>query len=199
MGSIQVTNATGAKLFIDVDAGERTNRYAKWVFNAGEVKSIGEEEIVVGVDQALPDALRSGQATVTESDIDSLSSLPVKDFLASGLDIGYKVSNGALLNKRIVMLDSTNNKVQYVTAQGVKPYGGLRQDSTNGVNARVKTAGTITVECGGTVTSGAYLVSDTTGRAVASTTTGDWIIALAGSDGTTNQQISVTVNIKQIP
>lgn len=199
MSNIQVTNSSAtAKLFLDVDQGDRFNRIAKWVFEPSEVKSIDEDDIVVNVDQSLPDSLRSGQATITEADMDSLTNGPKRSFLASGLDISYEVATSPVVNKRVVQFDSTNNKVRYVTAQGGKPLGGTRQDGTTGAVIRVKTAGSVTLSSGGTVTSGSKLVSDTTGRVVSSTTIGDWQVGLAPSDATVGQELSVSLDIKQI-
>jgi len=199
MANIQVTNASSENtLFIDVDKGDRFNRLAKWVFNPSEVKSIGEDTIDDSADFALPDALRSGQATVTEADMDSLTSLDKKNFLASGLDIAYHVTSQAVTNKKLMQFDSTNNKVGFPTVAGNKPLGVSRQDGTSGATIRVKKAGTVTVVCGGTVTSGAKLIGDTTGRVTASTTAGLWQIGKAPSDGTTGQELSVSVDIKQI-
>ena len=199
MGSIQVTNSSSENtLYIDVDKGDRFNSLAKWVFTPSEVKSIGEEDIVVGEDFALPNSLRSGQATVTESDIDSLSSLDKKNFLASGLDIVYKVTSQAVTNKKVMNHDTTNNTVGFPTVAGSRPLGISRQDGTSGATIRVKKAGTATVVCGGTVASGDNLISDTTGRVTASTTVGKWMVGTAPSDGTTGQELSITVDIKQI-
>lgn len=199
MGSIQLTNSSSeAKLLLDVDKGDRFNREAKWVFDPSEVKSIGEEEISVSEDFSLPDALRSGMATVTESDIDSLTDLSVKNFIAGGLDIVYKATGEAVTNKKIMELDSTNNTVGFPTALGSKPLGGSRMDGTTGAVIRVKTAGNITVVCGGTVSADDKLVGDTTGRVVASTVAGKWQIGVAPSDGTTGQELTVAIDIKQI-
>lgn len=199
MGTIQITNTSSqAKLFIDTDKGDRFNQYAKWVFTPSEVKGINEEEIDITADYQLPNALRSGQATLTETDVDSLTDLNKKNFLMSGLDTVYKVTSAAVVNKRLVKLDTTTNKVAYVGTLGDKPFGATKKDGTTGETIRVKNGGTVTVNAGGTITSGSKLVSDTTGRAVVSVVAGLWQFGKATSDATTGQDLTIALDIKQI-
>ena len=103
-----------------------------------------------------------------------------------------------LNNKKVLAFDSTNNTVGYVAVAGNEPFGGARQDGTIGQSIRIKTEGNITVIAGGTVVTDDSLISDTTGRVVASAVAGKWQIGKATAGATVGQELTIAVDIKQI-
>lgn len=184
---------------VSSDRGDRVNRYTLFTVSPAVNFALDEADVMAFVDQEIPDSLRSGILTIYEPDLDSLSRSVVQNFIASGLDIHYYTSTGILKTNRIVTVNSATGKMAYVTTLGDAPTGSLRSDSTNLQYMRVRTAGTITVELGGTVASGDYLISDTTGRAVTSTTKGLNSFALASASGSLNGTQSVTIKNQVIP
>jgi hypothetical protein len=196
MALIKFTNpSTENTLHIDCDLGDRFNRYsAKWVFAASETKSIDEANIDPSTDQPLADALRSGQLTIVESDLDNLTGLHVKDFLASGLDVGYYTGAASLTSGRLVAYDTTAGTINYVATLGDAILGIANQDGTLNVETRVKTSGSFTGSAGGAITKGSYLISDTTGRLVVSTVNGKHSVGIAPSDQTTGGSVVFVYN-----
>ena len=199
MANIQLTNpSTEETLYIDVDKGDRFNTYAKWVFDPSESKSIDEDEIDINTDFALQDALTSGNLTVAEADLEDLTYTDKKNFLGSGIGVSYKFAGEDITINTIVALDSTNNTIGYVVAEGDAIFGVARATGTTGQSIRVMTSGTATVVLREDVSEDDYLVSDTTGGAVASTTVGEYAIGQASADGTTDSEQDITVSLSVI-
>lgn len=195
MALIQMTNTSDVDtLHIDIDKGDRYNRYsAKWVFAPSEVKSIDEADVEVGVDQPLVDALLSGQLSITETDLDSLTELEVKQFLAAGVKNKYYTAGEDLVADRLVAYDSTNGTIGYPAASGDETVGVLQADATSGEYKRVK-FGSVTGYAGGSITSGDKITTDTTGRLITTVTDGDIYVSTATADYTTGQAITFVFN-----
>jgi len=86
----------------------------------------------------------------------------------------------------IVKLDSATNKVVLNAAATTISIGVIENnpaDATDSVAVRLVNArGTAKVIAGGTITKGAYLTSDSAGKAVATTTTGNLAFGIALRD-----------------
>ena len=199
MANIQLTNASSEDtLYIEVDKGDRFNRYAKWVLDPSEVKSVDEAEVDITTDFALQTALSSGKMTITESDLEDLSYTDKKNFIGAGIGVIFKNAGVTITANRIVALDTTNNTIKYVTTQGDLPFGVSRASGTTGESIRVMTSGTPTLLLREDVEEDDYLVSDTTGGAVISTTVGDYAIGQASADGTGDTEQDITIAIAAI-
>jgi len=194
MATIKMTNPSDEKtVYIDNDAGDRENRYAIAVFSPSETKSIDEADIPST--SSFADALKSGDLELdAETDIDSLSSVSVKNFLAGGLYQKYFYAGEALAENRIVHLDTTEGKIMYPSAIGELPVGVTAQDATLGEYIRVQNAGTLTIESAGTIAVGDKVVGDSTGRGLASTTVGHYYIGECTVGGGTGENINVTMS-----
>ena len=84
----------------------------------------------------------------------------------------------------------TGGEVSLPSTAGVNCIGVLRTDGAAGVAVAVLVDGPVKVECGGTVTNGAAVATDDTGRAV-DATTGDIIMGYAMEAGVVNQMIQI--------
>ena len=186
-------------LFVDVVNPIGTGRHAKWTFNYNTVKSIDEGEIDVTTDQPLLDAVTDGKLLMTITDVDSLSDLGVKNFLASSMGFEYKVASGTNTAKLVVKLDDTTGQTAYVAAAGDQPFGVVAATVTTGNPVRIKTKpfSTVTVTCNGAVAVGDLVRARTDGKCETTTTKGDWVLGTALTAGT-NTDISVQIDIKQV-
>jgi hypothetical protein len=185
---------------LDSDRGDRENTYAQWTIAGGATLAIDEADIMVPFDKCIPNALAEGQVTTTESALDDIVDLGKKNFIASGLGLHYYNTGGALLkaNRAVYATPATGN-IDYPASSGGTVTGIVRQDGTGTTTyVRVQTSGSTTVELGGTVASGDYLGSDTTGRAIAVTATGAKSFGRAPSAGSAGETKTVTLSFKTL-
>lgn len=197
--TIKFTNTSDeAFLFLDVDKGDRENTYSKWTLNPEEERGIGEDEIQPTTDFSLISGLKSGMLSIDLEELDELESMEKKNFIGSGVGVVYKNSSGNLDKAHIVALDTEENEVGFVSTAGDMPYGVLMADGSTGLPVRIKYEGYADVPVHGAVTSGDKLVSNTSGKAIASSTPGLWQIGEATSDATTGDIITIQIDIKQI-
>jgi len=200
MANFIITNPDAQNTFLlDSDRGDRVNRYTEWIVNASSSLAIDEADIVIPFDQTIPDSLKSGQLTTVENDLDNLTKNGVKNFIASGLGIQYFISTGILKGNRAVYVTPATGNMAYPNPAGSTVTGILRSDSTNGQYMRVAvTEGTsCTIELGGSVAEGDYLMSDTTGRAITATS-GKKAFGVAPSAGTVNQTKTITLSFSTV-
>lgn len=198
MALIAFTN-TAANLYkVDVDTGERENTYAKFNFTASQVLYIDEADInpYAGdnvMAKGLVNGLKSGGLTITESALDDLTRLDVKNFLASGLGIHYYYVNSTVTNKYIVKL-GTNGKIAYDSALGASANLGVaRQDGTADQYVRVLTDGTATVVAGETLVAGDKVAGFTDGTAKKVTDVGKYYVGIVTVGNTVGLDATITV------
>lgn len=210
MANLTLTNASATQeLRIDVDNGDRENRYAKWVIAKSDILTIDEADINPYLPtphgSSLPSALYEGKATIVESGLDSLDSLAVKNFVAKGLGLHYYTLGADINANLIVIADATTGYAMLPTAgDGAEQIVGVtRQDGTTGQYVRVKTEATandatVTVKAAETIAAGDKVCGDTNGEAVVVPTTADlWYLGVCTVGGGTGENITVSINIKQ--
>lgn len=204
MATIKLKNPSAVNtVLIDVDPNDRANRYASFKLEPSETKSIDESDInpALATCSAFADGLEGGIIEViAETDIDSLTMLEVKNFLASGLGQKYYYSSSISSADRIFALDSTAGTAGFMTAIGQEPLGVLQTSSTVGSYNRIatKTGKVVTVNSAGTVTAGDYVGGDVTGRALTVSTSGQYYLGTAVTGGTTGADITVEIGIGSI-
>jgi len=197
---ILVNSSSSIVRNLDSDRGDRENTYAQWTIAGGGTLAIDEAEIRVPFDKSIPQALKDGQVTTTESALDALTRLDVKNFVAEGLGLKYYNTNSVLLKaNRAVYATPETGFIAYPSADGGTVTGIVRQDATGSTTyVRVQTSGSVTVELGGTVAQGDYLMSDTTGRAIVATS-GKKAFGVAPSAGAVNDTKTVTLSFTTRP
>ena len=199
MALLAITNTLDYAFKIDADVSERDNTYTKFSFAAAETKYIDEADINPFAGESvmakgLPNALGAGTLTVTEADIDDLTILPVKNFIASGLGIKYYYAGGSVTNKYIVVIDTTTGKVGYDSALGATTQlGVLRKDAVLNDYVRVKTSGSATVVAGETLVVGDYVAGYTDGTAKKVTATGKYYVGVVTTGATVGGDAVITV------
>ncbi len=199
MSSIKINNSDSvAYLEIFKDQNQGGGRFVEWIVPPGGPLSIDEGDIDPIVHQGLADALRSGQATIIESDLDSLTSLEVKNFLAKGLDLDYKACGASVSNGNAVGLDTTAGTISKVSANGNQPYGVVHQDGTTGQYIRVKVAGNVTAVAGANIVPGDKLEARTDGKVYPVTTAGHWYLGISASTVSSSASVTFKVNIGKI-
>jgi len=200
MANLILVNASStADVYLDSDRGDRENTYAQWVIEGGATLAIDEADIRVPFDRTIPQSLKEGIVTTTESALDALTRLDVKNFVAEGLGLKYYNTNSVLLKaNRAVYATPATGFIAYPSASGGAVTGIVRQDATGSTTyVRVQTSGTTTVELGGTVAEGDYLMSDTTGRAITATS-GKASFGVAPSAGAVNDTKSVVLSFSTV-
>lgn len=199
MALIALVNSTAYPYKVDADLGDRDNTYTQFSFAASETKYIDEADInpymggsVLG--RGLPNSLASGKLTVTEANIDNLTRVEVKNYVASGLGIHYYYSLSTTTNKYIVTLDTDNGKLTYDTALGLNPNLGVaRQDGTADQYIRVMTSGTATVVAGETLVAGDKVAGFTDGTAKKVTAVGKYYVGTVTVGNTVGLDCTITV------
>lgn len=212
MANLTLTNASATQyLKIDVDAGDRENRYARWTIAPSGVQTIDEADInpYIGTypeTHSLPSALYEGMATIVESDLDNIVDISKKNFVGKGLGLHYGTLGEDIVANRIVIIaDATTGYIWLPTAgDGAEQIVGVtRQDGTTGQYVRLKcwpTAAdaTVTVKAAETIAAGDKVCGDTNGEAVVVPTTADlWYLGVCTVGGGTGEDITVSINIKQ--
>lgn len=181
MANIKFTNVnTVAKLHIYKNGGNGGNRYVEWEIDPSAAYAIDEGDINPEEHQDLQNALLSGQATIDLTELDALTDLGVKNFIAKGLNLDYKLSHEALNDKDVVALDTTTNKVKYVAANGDLAYGVMYEDATSAdLYKKLYITGEVTAVADGAIAIGSKLIATTAGKVKASTTSGLHYIGVA--------------------
>lgn len=201
MSLIVFTNPSAeATVNIDSDRGDRVNTYSLFTVAPSSSKGVDEADIIPPFDTAIPNALKGGTLTTVENDLDNIVDAKTKNFVSKGLGIHYMESVGILKGNRAVFQTEATGKMGYVSANGGTVSGILRSDTTNGQYMRVAVdeGTTVTVELGGSVASGDYLMSDTTGRAITATS-GKKAFGKAPSAGAVNDTKSFTLSFTTRP
>lgn len=207
MALLIVTNpSTTQTVKIDVDSGDRDNRYAKFSVDKSSNLAIDEADMNPFIGEgaeahSLPQALESGMLTITESALDSLVSLNIKNWVAKGLGIHYYTSGTTVTNKNIVRLISATGVLALPTGSGTEQCLGVaRQDGTSGQYIRVMTkeGNLATVTAGEAIASGAKVAGNTSGQAVAVTTKGKWYIGTAQASAGSGADLSIKISIGQV-
>ena len=211
MANLTFTNASATQyLKIDVDAGDRENRYARWTIAPEGIVTVDEADInpYIGTfpeTNSLPSALYEGMATIVESTLDDVDSLAVKNFVGKGLGLHYMTLGEDINSNLIVIADATTGYAMLPTAgDGAEQIIGVtRQDGTTGQYVRVKcwpTAddATVTVKAAETIAAGDKVCGDTAGEAVVVPTTSDlWYLGVCTVGGGTGENITVSISISQ--
>lgn len=199
MASIKINNSDSIAI-LEIFKNQNTGlgRFVEWTVPAKGPLSIDEGDIDPINHQGLQDALRSGQATIIESDLDSLTSLEVKNFLAKGLGLDYKACGAPVSNGNVVGLDTTANTISKVVANGNQPFGVTRQDGTTTQYIRIKIAGNVTAVTGANIATGDKLETYTDGKVYPATTKGHWYLGIAAGAITIGNSITFKINIGQV-
>ncbi len=204
MATIKFKNPSAVNtMIIDTDSGDRVNRYGKFKFSPSETKSVDEADINPALEScsAFADALTSGQlALIAETDMDSLSMLDVKNFLASGLGEKYYYQGNDVSANRILALDSTAGTAGFMTAIGQEPLGVTATAMTTADYKRlhILTGKTVTVHSAGTIATDDYVGGDSTGRGLKVSTSGKYYIGKCVTGGGTGANITVKIGIGKI-
>lgn len=200
MALIALTNTLGYIFKIDTDAGDRDNTYSKFSFAANETKYIDESDInPYGGEnvetKGLPNALAAGTLTVTPTDIDSLTILPVKNYLAGGLGQKYYYAGEGLTAKYIVILDTTTGKVAYDSALGATANLGVVQLAAN-LNdyVRIQVSGSATATAGETLVAGDYVAGETDGTVKKVTDKGKYYLGVVTTGNTVGNDVVIAIN-----
>jgi len=211
MANLTLTNPSATQyLNIDVDAGDRENRYTRWSIAPEGVQCIDEADInpYIGTypeTHSLPSALYEGMATIVESDLDNIDSIAVKNFVGKGLGLHY-MTLGEDINANLIVYADATSGYAYLPAAGdgaEQIVGVTRQDGTTGQYVRVKcwpTANdaTVTVKAAETIAVGDKVCGDTNGEAVVVPTTSDlWYLGTCTVGGGTGENITVSISIAQ--
>ena len=207
MGNVAFTSLQTGKatdmLYIDVEnfignsAPGSSGRMAKWTFAPGEVKKIDEGEINITTDNALLEAVKAGQLSISMTDVDSVTDLGVQNFLAGAVGQTYKLSSGSNTEGDIVALTSTSESAGKVAANGDQPFGVAAQSKTNGQKMRVINQGgfTATITATGTIAKGDWIKANTDGTG-SKASIGDWVIGQATEAATNGTTFDITIDIK---
>lgn len=200
MALIAITNTKSYQFKIDTDASDRDNTYSKFNFAASETKYIDESDInPYGGEnvetKGLPNALASGALTVTATDIDSLTILPVKNYLAGGLGQKYYYAGEGLTAKYIVILDTATGKAVYDSALGATAnLGVVRLAGILNDYVRIQVSGTATVTAGETLAEGDLVAGFTDGTAKKVTDKGDYYLGEVTTGNTVGNDVIITIN-----
>lgn len=195
MANIVFTNEDAyAQLDIYKDQGNGGNRYVDFSIPKDSTLSIDEGDISPVFHKDLQNALKSGQATIDLDELDALTSLEVKGFLAKGLDLDYKLSKTALSEGNVVALETSTNKVKKVAVEGDQPFGVMYEDATSAdLYVKVKFAGEVTAVADGTIKVGDKLIATTAGKIKASTSIGKYYLGVSGSDVGNGESITFQI------
>lgn len=209
MGLITFTNTlTQGILYIDTatpvgsrSSGIGAGRYAKWTFAASEVKKIDEGEIDTTVDNALPDAVKSGQLIMLATDVDGLNEQGIKNFLMKALGQIYKKAGATLTVKEAVGIDSTSSSLNVVATNGAKPFGVVQLAGNLNDTVRVQNDPFTLATCvaSGVIAVGDKVIVRTDGKVQKSSTTGLWQLGTAKTAATDGSDVSIQIEIKLIP
>lgn len=201
MALIIFTNpSTTKKVYIDVDKSDRDNSYAQYTILPSGTQPIDEADIDITNDKcnALALALKNGDLTITANDLDNLTVLAVKNFLALGLGMHYYYSAGAHAVARILTQSLTTGKVAYPAANTDELLGVSQQLASAGDEYKkvYTVAGTsVTVDVGASnIAIGDKIGADTDGKAIPVTTAGYKYLGIATAAALAGATITFVIN-----
>lgn len=199
MALLKFTNpSTTNTVVIDVDSGDRDDRYSKYRVAPLGVANVDEADvnpyIGEGADcNSLPASLAGGLLTVTEAHIDNITDLTKKNFIAGGLGLKYFYSAQGVVTGDVVVFD-TDGKLVYDATYGNSVNAGVvRKDSSTGEYVRTKVSGTASVVAGETITVGDKVAGFSTGVVKKVTASGKHYVGIALESKTVSQALSITV------
>lgn len=195
LNALKFTNPSSvAECHIDIDAGDRFNTYTKWSFSPSEVKAIDTGLINPVTDQPLVNALKSQQLTIVTSELDSITNIPIKNFIGFGIGVQYCIAADNIAAKKLVSYSAQTATIDYPTANGKPVIGATVADSTGGAVVRVVTSGSVTVTAGADVKKGDTLIASTTGSVVSSQVLGLTTVGVATADCTSGGDVTFVFN-----
>lgn len=128
--------------------------------------------------------------------------VPVRIVPSRAVDTGRAVArpfeaNAEISRERIIKFASDGAVVQASVATD-SLIGIALQDASEGANADVALAGLAEVEAGGSITAGAFITSDSDGKAVAAVA-GNSYIGIACNSASAGERVTVSISIGSIP
>lgn len=199
MALLKFTNPSStATVVIDVDSGDRDDRYSKFRIAPSGTICIDEADVNPYIGEgaecnSIPYSLKSGILTVTESDIDNITDLTKKNFIASGLGIKYFYASTSVVAKNVCVLDSNGKLAFDATAGNSVNLGVVRKDSSTGEYVRTYVDAVATVVAGETITAGDKVAGSSNGSVKKVDKVGQYYVGTALASATIGQQFSITV------
>ena len=191
LNALKFTNPSSvAECHIDIDAGDRFNTYTKWSFSPSEVKAIDTGLINPVTDQPLVNALKSQQLTIVTSELDSITNIPIKNFIGSGIGVQYCIAADNIAAKKLVSYSAQTATIDYPTANGKPVIGATVADSTGGETVRIVKSGIITVIAGSDIKKGDTLITNAFGSVISSHDIGLTQVGVSTADYTTGEDVT---------
>lgn len=111
----------------------------------------------------------------------------------AGEDLSGEDSGDRSYQDRFLKLASSG-KVELFDTLTDRPIGVLQNRPKSDMPATVSLGGVMRVRAGGAIVIGDPIGSDTTGRAIKQTTTGNWAVGVALEAGAEHQMVKVLIN-----
>jgi len=199
MALLKFTNpSTTNTVVIDVDSGDRDDRYSKYRVEPSGVLNVDEADVNPYIGEgaecnSLPASLAGGILTVTEAHLDNITDLTKKNFIAGGLGLKYFYSAQGVVTGNAVVFDADGKLVYDATYGNSVNAGVIRKDSSTGEYVRTKVSGTASVVAGATVTVGDKVAGFSTGVVKTVTASSKHYVGIAVESKTVGQALSITV------
>lgn len=182
------------------DKGERYNNVIQYHIVKNSTYPIDEADITTlnNLGNTLAVAIKEGQLTITANDLDSLTVLAVKNFLAYGIGAHYYYAAGAYAVARILTQSLTTGKVTYPAANTDELLGVSQQlaSALDDYKKVYTVPGTsVTVDVGASnIAIGDKIGADTDGKAVPVTTVGHKYLGIAEVAAVAGATITFDIN-----